>query len=202
MMRKAARRPEGKKMGRQFNSFIILALIVALAASCTAVSKYTADQENEFEQATAQLDTPEKINDWLVKNFVYDWWLLISIAGIRFSEDKLQCSVIKYPIRTYYDKKGLCHDAANLAGYSLQKAGYKIEIVTAIRNTPFKIFPRSHTLCAFERAGKWWVIGDTRGKMSSVRKEIAGPFDSIKEVANYAVDGNSREYRLTRRRGF
>jgi hypothetical protein len=189
-------------MDRQFNFFIILALIVTLVASCAAPSKYTADQKNEFEQVTAQLNTPQKINDWLVENFVYDWWLLISIVGIKFSEGKLQRSVIKYPIGTYHDKKGLCHDAANLVGYTLKKAGYKVEIVTAIRNTPFKIFPRSHTLCAFESDGKWWVLGDTRGKMSSVRREIVGPFDSIKEVANYAVDGNVREYRLTRRKGF
>ena len=189
-------------MARQLNSLIIGVLIVTLTTSCAAVSQYTADQQNEFEQVMAQLNTPEKINDWLVENFVYDWWLLISIAGIRFSEDKLQRSVIKYPIGTYYDKKGLCHDAANLAGYSLKKAGYTVEIVTAIRNAPLNIFPRSHTLCAFERDGKWWAIGDTRGKMSSVRKEIVGPFDTIREVANYAVGGNLREYRFTRRRGF
>jgi hypothetical protein len=189
-------------MSRQFNFIIILALIVILAVSCAATSKYTADQENEFERMMVQLNTPQKINDWLVENFVYDWWLLIRIVGIRFSEDMLQRSVIKYPIGTYHDKKGLCHDAANLVGYALKKAGYKVQIVTAIGNTSYKIFARSHTLCAFESDGKWWVIGDTRGKMSSVRKEIVGPFDNIKEVANYAVDGNLREYHFTRRKGF
>jgi hypothetical protein len=94
-------------MGRQFNFFIILALIVTLVASCAAPSKYTADQKNEFEQVTAQLNTPQKINDWLVENFVYDWWLLISIVGIRFSEGKLQRSVIKYPVKVSYSVPSL-----------------------------------------------------------------------------------------------
>jgi len=166
------------------------------------VPQYAGRQKIEFEQAIVQLNTPETVNVWLVENFTYDVWLLVTIAGIRFNEDALRRYVIKYPISTYFDKKGLCHDAANLAGYALTKAGYKVQIVTAIRKAPFKIAARSHTVCTFEKDKKWWVCGDTRGRKNSVIKDIAGPFENLEGVATYAVDDNLREYHFARKKGF
>lgn len=175
-------------MGRNFKFFFMLAFIGILAASCNAVSKYRVpDLEGlEFEEAMARLNTPEKVNAWLVKNFTYDWKKANKIIGIHMGQWDFWTNVIKYPSQTYHDKKGVCHDAANLAGYALHKAGYKVKIVTAkFRGTSAKGF-EGHTVCAFERKGKWWVIGDTRGRNGRVKEYIEGPFRSIKDVAMYA----------------
>lgn len=180
---------------------VILFLINMFLISIVSAAKFTSEQKAEFEQAVAQLDTPEKANEWLRENLAYDQELmdkLVSARGIK--EQDFYQNFIKWPIEIYFDRKGLCHDAANLAGYALKKAGYKIEIVTIQRITATKSGSRYHTICAVKRDGKWWVLGDTRGKDGRAKKEVAGPFDSIGEVAKYTADGNLKEYDTQKRR--
>jgi hypothetical protein len=133
----------------------LILLITALLLSCTVISKFTPEQRAEFEKATAELNTPEKLNQWLAKNFIYDWDLYYRLKYSRATEQSLCNDYIKWPVETYFDKKGVCHDAANLAGYASKKAGYEVKIVTA-RNK----LRESHTVCTFKRGNKWWVCGD------------------------------------------
>jgi len=180
------------KRMRGFRVGLIL-LIAALLLACTAISKFTPEQRAEFEKAIAELNTPEKINVWLVKNFTYDLDLYFRETNLNVTEQSFWNDYIKWPIETYFNRKGVCHDAANLAGYALTKAGYEVKIVTA-RNDLREI----HTVCAFRRDGKWWICGDTRFFLW-----IPGPFNSIKEVAiHIARGGKLTEHSLTRRKGF
>jgi len=181
-----------KKMRRPKVGLILL--IAALILACTAISKFTPDQKAEFEQEITKLNTPEKINQWLYLNFNYDYALYLR-ALYAPTEQSLWNDYMKWPIETYFDRRGVCHDAANLAGYALVKAGYEVKIVTA-REKRFG----SHTVCAFKREGKWWVCADTRYFLM-----INGPFNNIKEVALHIVKNekdNLKEYFLTRRKGF
>jgi hypothetical protein len=175
-----------------------------LLISIVAAAKFAAEQKTEFEQVVAQLDTPEKVNEWLSENLAYDQELFDKLVGVRgITEQDFWQNFIRLPIETYFDRKGLCHDAANFAGHALKKAGYKVQIVTIRRTTATKSGSRYHTVCAVKRDGKWWVLGDTRAKGSRVRKEIAGPFDNIGELAKYTADGNLKEYDTQdRRKGF
>jgi hypothetical protein len=180
---------------------VLLFLINILLVSAVAAAKFTAEQKAEFEQTIAQQDTPEKVNEWLRENFVYDRELFNKLIGARMKDQDFWQFVIKFPIETYFDRKGVCHDAANLAGYALSKAGYKVEVVTAKRVTATKSGSLFHTVCAVKREGKWWVLADTRAaKGDGVKKEIAGPFDNIRDVAEYTVDGNLKEYDTQKRR--
>ena len=183
---------------------VVVFFLINILLVCTAVAaKFTAEQKTEFEQAIVQLDTPEKVNAWLLENFTYDRDLFSKLVGLRMKKQDFWQYYIKYPIETFYDKKGVCHDAANLAGYALKKVGYNVEIVTARRITATKSGSMFHTVCAVKRDGKWWVLGDTRGKGGRVKEEITGPFENIKEVAEYTVDGNLKEYdTIDRRKGF
>ena len=171
----------------------LILLITASLLACTAISKFTSEQRAEFDKAIAELNTPEKINLWLVYNFTYDMALYFTTSNLKITEQSIWNTYIKWPIETYFDKKGVCHDAANFAGYALTKAGYKVQIVTA-KNDLGEI----HTVCAFRRDGKWWICGDTRFFLW-----IPGPFKSIQEVAiHIARRGKLTEYFLTRRKGF
>jgi hypothetical protein len=76
------------------------------------------------------------------------------------------------------------------------KAGYDVKIVTA-RDKRLV----SHTVCAFKRNNRWFICGDHARDFAT----IAGPFNSIKEVAVSIVGYNKdnlKEYFLTRRKGF
>jgi hypothetical protein len=171
----------------------LILLITASLLACTAISKFTSEQRAEFDKAIAELNTPEKINLWLVYNFTYDMALYFTTSNLKITEQSIWNTYIKWPIETYFDKKGVCHDAANFAGYALTKAGYKVQIVTA-KNDLGEI----HTVCAFRRDGKWWICGDTRFFLW-----IPGPFNSIQEVAiHIARGGKLTDYFLTRRKGF
>ncbi|MDP2907160.1 MAG: transglutaminase-like domain-containing protein [Nanoarchaeota archaeon] len=182
--------------------FVLFLINILLVCTATA-AKFTAEQKTEFEQMTAQLDTPEKVNEWLLENFTYDHEVFNKLVGVKMKKQDFWQYCIKYPIETFFDKKGVCHDAANLAGYILSKADYKVEIVTVRRVTATKSGSLYHTVCAVKRDGKWWVLGDTRGKNGRIRGEIAGPFKNIREVAEYTVDGNLKEYdTVDRRKGF
>lgn len=170
-------------------------IFLFVSFSCATFSKFTPEQHAEFERTMASLNTPEKVNEWLLRNFTYDYDLYYRGKYSRVTEQTFWNDYIKWPIETYFDKKGVCYDAANLAGYALTKAGYEVKIVTARDK-----FRHPHTVCAFKRDGKWWICGDTRNFYS-----IAGPFNSIKEVALYIVhndENNLSEYFLTRRKGF
>jgi len=184
--------------------FVLFLINILLVCVATA-AKFTAEQKTEFEQMTAQLDTPEKVNEWLQENFVYDHELFNKLVGAKLKEQDFWQYWIKWPIETYFDRKGVCHDAANLAGYALKKAGYKIEIVSAKRVTATKSGSMWHTVCAFKRDGKWWVCGDTRPRKSMDEKGVRNidrPFDSIREVAEYTVDGNLKDYDTQKRKKF
>lgn len=193
---------------RKYN--IILYLIGILVVACTAISQFTVEQKAEFEQAMAQLNTPEKVNEWLVKNFIFDRELYLKHMERPGPWLSKNYDLLRLPIEIYYGKKGICHEAANFAGYALHKAGYEIKIVNGRKNFPSKWYTGetfwNRSVCAFKRDGKWWVCGWLfLGSDRLVRNYIPGPFDNLKEVASYAVGGdlNLKDYTVDKtRKGF
>lgn len=187
--------------------FLINALLVCVVESeASFFSKFTKEQKAEFNQAMAQLNTPEKVTEWLTENFTYDREFLERVISTKYrSHEDFWEKAIKLPIETYYDRKGICHDAANLAGYALSKAGYKVAIVTSFFKISDRIGCMTHTVCAFQRDGKWWVCADTRARKSKGEKgvrNVEGPFNTIKEIAVYICNepDNLKDYDTYRRK--
>lgn len=181
----------------------IVLFLISILLSCSAASKFTVDQKSEFEQVMAQLNTPEKVNDWLVKNFYFDYELQKSLSGVKRTEREFWRDCIQLPIETYYSRRGVCYDAANFAACALSKAGYKVVTLMVKTHKPSQYGSTGHTVCAFYRDEKWWVCADTR--LSGVIDKIAGPFNDLEEAAVYACGysggrDNYKGYDISQRR--
>ena len=191
-----------EKTIKQFKPFILILLLILygyVSISCSILSKYTAVQKSDFKQVMTQLDTPEKVTSWIAENITYDWGRMRANGTRQWSSfQQWWLFGIKSPIQTYYDKSGVCCDFANLAGYALHKAGYKVKIVTGKKYGGARGLDQ-HTVCAFKNEGKWWITGDSRYRY---KWSVSGPFNNIKEIANFAVGGKAAEYDTSYRKGF
>jgi len=78
----------------------LILLITASLLACTAISKFTSEQRAEFDKAIAELNTPEKINLWLVYNFTYDMALYFTTSNLKITEQSIWNTYIKWPIET------------------------------------------------------------------------------------------------------
>jgi hypothetical protein len=116
---------------------------------------------------------------------------LVKKYPVPFSDEELWIATqpilwtegLSYPSETYYNKKGLCHDAANFAAYCLYKAGYEV-VVLSIKYASFsKSRPYTHSVCAFKskKNGKWYLAGDTN--RIKKRTDIDGPYDNLQDAA-------------------
>jgi hypothetical protein len=184
-----------------YRELIIFLLLAVTLFACAPSLQYTKVQKAEFEQTMALLDTPEKVDKWLANNFRYDWQLVRRNQSTNWNSfHDFWLHGIQYPIHTYHRRSGVCNDAANFAGYALDKAGYKVKILTAYRKIPPRTPSDVHTVCAFKEKTKWWVCGDTRNHFGL---GIGGPFTDLKEAAKYCISGKLLDYRVNeRRKGF
>jgi len=189
------------RWSKKYLQLLILLLLSTLLSACAPSLQYTKEQQAEFEQTIALLDTPEKVDKWLANNFRYDWGLVRRNQRTNWNSFyEFWVHGIQYPIDTYYRRSGVCNDAANFAGYTLNKAGYKVKILTAYKEIPPRTPTDVHTVCAFRDKGKWWVCGDTRNHFGL---GIGGPFTDLKEAAKYSISGKLLDYRVDeRRKGF
>jgi len=147
-----------------------------------------------FEEAVAMLNTPQLVQSWLHRYFIYDMKKGKRLAKkypVPFSDEELWIATqpilwtegLSYPSETFYNKKGLCHDAANLAAYCLHKAGYEVVVLSIKYASSTKGRPYTHSVCAFKskKNGKWYLAGDT----NRIRKrtDIDGPYDNLQDAA-------------------
>ena len=167
---------------RRVRVFSVLFLLSLSAVSCSTVAKYKVPDTKglSFNEAVALFNTPEKVNGWLARNFKW-----AAVAGSTFIT----------PQEVFKTKRGTCITAANFAAYCLDRAGYEVEVVIATSNKEFRSRRwdgepvASHAVCAYKKNGRWRVAGDTRGQTSPRRFSWgAGPFRSLKEVAEYAIE--------------
>jgi len=157
---------------------LVLTVLVAclLMVSCSSASRsllrlnYTSEQIAEFEQATAQLNTPEKVDKWLRANFIYDVSILRLCRSRTYTRAQVYDQLMKTPMEVFFKKSGVCFDAANFAAYCLDKAGYKV------RAPLVKSHGKGHSVCAVMVDGKWWKCGDTRAFFP------VGPYESYKKL--------------------
>ena len=93
--------------------FSVLFLLSLSAVSCSTVAKYKVPDTKglSFDEAVALLNTPEKVNGWLARNFKW-----AAVAGSTFIT----------PQEVFKTKRGTCITAANFAAYCLDRAGHEV----------------------------------------------------------------------------
>lgn len=155
--------------------FLVLALVSLLVISCSTMSNCIAPNTKglSFDEAVKVLNTPEKINAWMLRNL--RWHL-----GKRWHA----------PRELYEEKLGNCICWANFAAYLLDRNGYEAEVVFGFySDPPSKIWWSDHAVGVYKKDGKWFVVGDSRGRMggSADFNISAGSFKNLEKVAEYAV---------------
>jgi hypothetical protein len=156
----------------------VLALVGFLGISCSTTSKYRPlDTKGlSFDEAIKALNTPEKINAWMLRNLA---WV-----------NRRSGRTWKRPVEMYQQRQGCCVKWANLAAYLLDHNGYEVRVVFG-RYPPGHPGPLSgHAVCAYKKDGKWYVAGDSRGRMGFQHGSFGlggGPFKDLKGVAEYVT---------------
>jgi len=170
----------------------VLALLGLLVVSCAALSslQYSDEQIAEFDNVTAQLNTPEKVDRWLRDNFSYDYEKLALIRSRIHTRGQIHSQLAHTPIETFYKKEGVCIDAANFAAYCLKKAGYKVRAPLVKRHG------KGHMVCAVKVEDEWLIVGNTRNF------EPQGPWTSYKELLFFVQHGRPEEVYYGYRKGW
>jgi len=155
----------------------VLALVGLLVMSCATTSSFVVPNTKglSFDEAVKVLNTPEKINAWMLRNLA---WKIRSRAWYS-------------PEQMYEKRIGSCIGWANLAAYLLDHNGYEVKVVFGRYASPRLTMSTSgHAVCAYKKDGKWHVAGDSRGMMGFQHGSFglgAGPFKDLKGVAEYAT---------------
>lgn len=168
---------------------LTIGLTILALVSCAALGGFSREQWDEFETVTSQLNTPEKVDNWLRRNFRYDYAKNALFRSRMFT--RAECyQRVNSPMETFCKKEGVCIDAANFAAYCLKKAGYKV------RAPLVKIHGKGHMVCAVKVEDGWWIAGNTRGF------DTQGPWESYKELLFYVQHGKPEEVYYGYRKGW
>lgn len=153
-----------------------LVLVGLLAVSCSTMSNYKAldTKSLSFDEAVKVLDTPEKINVWMLRNL--GWKIR---RGHRYSPEKL-----------YEKRVGSCIDWSMFAACILDRHGYETEVIYGrYASPPSGALTFGHAVAAYKKNGKWYVAGDSRGRLGAPGSfgVGAGPFDNFTQIAAHAT---------------
>ncbi|MBN1572256.1 MAG: hypothetical protein JW984_03550 [Deltaproteobacteria bacterium] len=144
-------------------------------------------QDMSWEEVKPLLDTPDKVEDYLLK-----------YTKIRFKEDRGQH--LQTPQETLDKETGDCEDFANIIRDALQFHGYEAGFLSLEFEYKGKIY--SHSVGAFrgKNNGKWCFIEGFSVKNSNLNKGTYGPFDNFDDMAKKIARklGNSKllDYRI------
>lgn len=116
------------------------ALIITLAffcagcgiTKCVTAESYTATSEQtSYSTTVTNLNTPQKIFDWMLLN-------------LHYMPDQTKSDEFRSAELTYELRYGDCDDYANFASTILQKHGYQVEILSIFNQT------QGHAVCVWQ----------------------------------------------------
>lgn len=170
----------------------VLALVGLLVVSCATLLnlQYSDEQIAEFESVTSQLNTPEKVDEWLGQNFRYDYSKNALLRSGMYTRAECYSQFVNSPMETFYKKEGVCIDAANFAAYCLKKAGYKVKAPLVKRHG------KGHMVCAVKLNNGWRIVGNSR------IFEPYGSWKSYKDLLSYVQHGRPEEVYYGYRKGW
>ena len=168
----------------------VLTLVGFLVISCATTTFIAPNTKGlGFEEAVKVLNTPEKVNAWLVQNMT--WY---------------RSGLWRPPKEVYESKSGSCIHWANLAAYLLDRNGYEAEVLFYRYKSVGVGGISGHALCVYKKDGKWWTCADSRGRNSYGVPYSTGPFKTLRDVAVWSAGDKGLRcekcYTITLRRHF
>jgi hypothetical protein len=181
----------------QFLTSVVLALALGACASTQTVNEPDSDapeartvrshgafDPTTYDQAIAQWQTPEDVNEWIGARFEYDSprALLLSETQ-RVNKARLP---IHAPEQFFKDPRGICVDLARFAVESLRNIAPDLKpTYVMIEFDPISIggnVLRRHWVTSFKRAGMQYFFADSKRP-----GHIAGPYATTSEyIAEYS----------------
>ena len=167
----------------------VLVLVGILTTSCATTAFIAPSTKGlSLEEAEKVLNTPKKINAWLVQNM--SWY---------------KSGLWRTPEEIYESRSGSCIHWANLAAYLLDRNGYEAEVLYYRYRSISRGRTSGHALCVYKKDGKWWTCGDSNGRGVSIPSST-GPFKTLRDVAVWSAGDYGLRckkcYSITLRRHF
>ena len=146
----------------------------------------TTQEWQEADSILGVLDTPQKVADYLCKNY---WFYDINFRlrnGRKIDPMRFTAEAVPPPSRLIKTHGATCITTANFSRIALEKAGYEAEVMRihlgdikkayrSIRTMSASI----HYICIVHLDDGWYIVGDTFSGENQQWCEIQGPWSSI-----------------------
>ncbi len=140
--------------------FIFAAVLALLVVFCPFA------QATEYEDAVKQWHSYEDVGKWMQENFTY------------VAYNKRMTSGVQTPEETFMMKRGYCKDGATFAVDALNRINPKYDAkVLELLDI--------HYVALFTMNSKLYLMDFASGPLFASIRGVQGPFDSIKELAEY-----------------
>jgi len=135
-------------------------------------------QWDNFDVVIERLNSPELVQYWFKKNFIYDWSKFWITAPSAYPQSAA---------RTIKIKSGICFDVAYLAYSCLKRAGYDATGLNVYFGSRTNIKAIMHSVCIIKanENGRimYYKLADT-----NYRGKIEGPYKSVESIAKNIAD--------------
>ena len=154
--------------------FLILAMFLVGCSGGGIVTPATETEEGDFQEVVNLLDTPEKLVEYMSKNFKH----YVEVYGEPPDEYNPYL-----PEDFFYIRVGNCEDFSAFSSYVLDQHGYNVFLLyyMALSHENEDIY--GHTVSVFHNEdGKLKYITNVGGSNGKTLFSVFGPFDTIEQI--------------------
>lgn len=162
--------------------FVLPIQITVLALLCISWATSSHAQVSDYDDAVSKWTSYKNVGEWLSENFEFDKKRQRAIQK-RLSQKGPEGLLVRNPASTFDDHNGFCGDSSNLAIDALNKIDPKYNAKWVfIKNGSGK---PNHWAAGFTLEGKLYIMDYGTGPHWSKMKGIHGPYDSLREYADF-----------------
>lgn len=154
--------------------FLVLAIFLTGCSGGGIVTPTTDTEEGDFQEVVNLLDTPEKLVDYMAKNFKH----YVEVYG-----EPLDGYNPYLPEDFFYIRVGNCEDFSTFSSYVLDQHGYDVFLLyhMFLSHENGEIY--GHTVSVFyNEDGKLKYITNVGGPNMETLFSLFGPFDTIEQI--------------------
>lgn len=185
---------------------IFFLLFVSLLFSCSTTNpNYNTWNYNEYintdyqstpewqetDSILDQLNTPQKVADYLCKNYWFYDYEFRKRNGLNVDKMISLAEAVPPPSRLIKTHGATCITTANFSRIALAKAGHEAEVMRIhlgdIKKANRSILTMNasiHFICIVHSNEGWQIVGDTFSGQNRQWCKIQGPWSSIQELAD------------------
>ena len=154
--------------------FLVLAIFLTGCSGSGIVTAATETEEGDFQEVVNLLDTPEKLVEYMSKNFKH----YVEVYG-----EPLDGYNPYLPEDFFYIRVGNCEDFSAFSSYVLDQHGYDVFLLYYMLLSHENGDTYGHTVSVFHNEdGKLKYITNVGGPNMETLFSVFGPFDTIEQI--------------------